>query len=45
MPTPNTTDFMLLGLTVSIGAIALYSASIWWRTRNLQADEQMLDQE
>ncbi len=45
MTTPNTTDFMLLGIAVTLGAIALYVLSLWWRARSLKADEAMLEQE
>lgn len=43
--TPQTADFFFLGLGVSLGALVLYVASMWWRFRNVARDEEALRDE
>jgi hypothetical protein len=43
--TPQTADFFFLGLGVSLGALALYATSVWWRFRSVARDEEALQDE
>jgi hypothetical protein len=39
---PDTLDYMLMGYAFGLGIVLFLAASLWWRFRNLQADEQAL---
>jgi hypothetical protein len=42
--TPDTLAYLILGLSVSLGAMALYIVSLLAKYRNLQKDEATIDQ-
>lgn len=42
--TPDTTAYLLLGLTVGIGSVALYVLSLFWRASNLHKERNTLSQ-
>ena len=42
--TPDNTSYLILGLVVSLGTVALLLLSIWWRSRSLQQDLAVLQQ-
>ena len=37
--TPDTLNYLIQGYTIGLGLFFLLVASIWWRYRNLSADE------
>ncbi len=41
---PQTADFLFFGLGVTFGALGLYALSVWWRFRNLQRDEETMNE-
>ena len=42
--TPDTTAYLLLGLTVSLGSVSLYVLSLVWRASNLRKERDTLAQ-
>ncbi len=42
--TPDNTSYLILGLVVSLGTVALLLLSIWWRSRSLQKDLAVIQQ-
>ncbi len=47
MPTegiPQNAEYLYLGLVVVFGILGAYAASIFWRFRNLQKDQQLIKQ-
>lgn len=39
---PETTNFLILGLTVSLGTLGLYVFSLYWRFINVRRDRATL---
>lgn len=39
---PDTLDYMLMGYAFGLGIVLFLGVSLWWRFRNLQADEAAL---
>jgi hypothetical protein len=42
--TPDTTAYLLLGLSVGLGSVALYVVSLIWRASNLRKERDTLSQ-
>lgn len=41
---PDTLDYMIMGYVAGFGLLFLLVGSLWWRYKNLQADETALQQ-
>lgn len=42
--TPDTINYMILGMAVALGTLSLYTISLWARFRGVARDNQTLDQ-